>query len=276
MVRIRILSVQKAMMNIAITAHGQPANTGNRAKPMQRSFDGEQDTTATSSEQAFISPFLTWQFSTSQFSTWLTAGLIAWLLVGCSEPQDLDHYIAASHQQAKATAPSAPLALLVVNEEPQAAPMPAYQALTRRSPFLWPHETRLPAHSAGEEAHKALISQVDLSPQLPLDCQLAPLAEPANLVLRATFSDHAGRGRTALIQVNAGEVYRVRLGQRLRINSERAGAQKREADAALSEDLGQVTAITAQSLTLSSNHALSSSNTNQDCPRLLHTVLNLY
>lgn len=185
------------------------------------------------------------------------------MLSACNEPEPMGDYIAQTKAQAqiqaKDQAGNGPPSLLPVT----AYPALDYQAHAARNPFFW-EPLSLAANRPVNETNAALNSAIEAELQanehLP-NCELAPLPD---LVLRAVFHEHHNGGAaSALIQVADAEIYPVKLGQRLIAKVNHPSVHNRsvysqaahQAAADLGEDLGKITAITAQSVTLTPSHA---------------------
>ncbi|WP_319782306.1 pilus assembly protein PilP [Oceanisphaera sp. IT1-181] len=183
------------------------------------------------------------------------------MLSACNEPEPMVDYIAQTKAQAKTQEGNGPPSLLPVT----AYPALVYQAHAARNPFFWEPlslAANRPASEISTSLNIATEAELQANEILPA-CELAPLPD---LVLRAVFHEHhKGGAASALIQVADAEIYPVRLGQRLiaKVNNQAA--------ADLGEDLGKVTAITAQSVTLTPSHTI-----NAGCNNTHAITLHLY
>ncbi|MGO4999488.1 hypothetical protein [Oceanisphaera sp. W20_SRM_FM3] len=192
------------------------------------------------------------------------------LLLACGEPESINEYIANAAKQQGASAE--PLLPLVTVSVPPTQAL-SYQAQDARNPFFWQRETflsdELLASRSLNGSNPKIMSDADLHSTPPEECEVKMLPE---LVLRATFSDHSFNDRSArgmaLIQVAGGAIYPVTLGQRLIASRQGLTASDQSGG---NDDLGEVTAISAQTVTLKQNPL-----GRQHCPGAQHTILRLY
>ena len=196
------------------------------------------------------------------------------LTSGCNEPESMSDYIAQvknGHSQVNMAEQS----VILLPLTPSARL--SYQAQAERNPFYWQQASLSPQLLAASETsaiNMATVTPVELSEHpTQADCELAP--QPT-LVLRAIFNEVQGfqKGAVALIQVAGAELYSVKLGQRLMINPDGAAVSQQTLNtptaADLGVDIGKITAITGQAVTLTP-HAAS-----DGCPIELPIVLSLY
>lgn len=182
------------------------------------------------------------------------------MLSACNEPEPMVDYIVQTKAQAKTAEGNGPPSLLPIT----AYPALVYQAHAARNPFFW-EPLSLVANRPVNKTNAALNSAIEAELQVhehQPNCELAPLPD---LVLRAVFHEHHGSGAaSALIQVADAEIYPVRLGQRLIAKVNNPSGNNRsvysqvahQTAADLGEDLGKITAITPQSVTLTPNHTI--------------------
>ena len=195
---------------------------------------------------------------------------VCWVLCACSEPESINEYIAnAAKRQSVSAEPL--LSLATVSVPPSQAL--SYQAQAERNPFFWHRETflsdELLANRSLNGANPKIMLEADLHVTPSEECEVQMLPE---LVLRATFSEYSFNERSAkgmaLIQVADGAVYPVRLGQRLIASRQDSAASAQSGE---NDDLGEVMAISAQTVTLKQNRFGS-----QHCPGAEQTTLRLY
>ncbi|ART81961.1 hypothetical protein CBP31_04390 [Oceanisphaera profunda] len=179
------------------------------------------------------------------YVNWVLLMVAGLMLSACNEPEPMVDYITQTKAQAKTQEGNGPPSFLPVT----AYPVLVYQAHAARNPFFWEPlslAANRPASEINTSLNIATDAELQANEHLP-NCELAPLPD---LVLRAVFHEQQGSGAaSALIQVADAEIYPVSLGQRLvaKVNNRVA--------ADLGEDLGKITAITAQSVTLTPSYA---------------------
>lgn len=173
------------------------------------------------------------------------------MLTGCGEPEPISKYtvnVDAHPPNSTTLQPDLPLLL----------PAQTYQAQAERNPFFWDPEPSLvdslKKSAVIHESSSGLIIQPRRDPGSSQprkeECELAPLPD---LILRATFSEHSGYGHvaSALIQVADGDVYAVSLGQRLIVKA--VNPVINQLNQELNNELGIITAINTQNITLKQN-----------------------
>ncbi|MBU3825246.1 MAG: hypothetical protein H9917_10570 [Candidatus Oceanisphaera merdipullorum] len=200
---------------------------------------------------------------------------VCWLLCACSEPESINEYIAnAAKWQSVSAEPLLPLATVSV---PPSQAL-SYQAQAKRNPFFWPSETFLSDELLASRSLNGATTKVMVDADFHLtpseECEAKMLPE---LILRAIFSEHSFNDLSfnersakgmALIQVAGGAIYPVRLGQRLIASRQDSAASVQSGE---NDDLGEVMAISAQTVTLKQNRFGS-----QHCPGTQQTTLRLY
>lgn len=200
---------------------------------------------------------------------------VCWLLCACSEPESINEYIANAANKMNVSAEALPPLSSVSEPSSQAL---SYQAQAERNPFFWQRETflsdELLASRSLNGANPKIMLEADLHATPSEECEVQMLPE---LVLRATFSEYSFNDLSfnersakgmALIQVAGGAIYPVRLGQRLIASRQDSAASAQSGE---NDDLGEVMAIRAQTVTLKQNRFGS-----QYCPGTQQTILRLY
>lgn len=186
----------------------------------------------------------TFTFSRPRRLALMLSGLL--MTSGCDEPKPMTDFI--THTLAQTGSEPISLPPLVVYK---AVP---YQAGQKRNPF------KLADSASFTDAQAIEISSIGT------DCESHAVSELPALSLQATFNETHGRSKAmAMIQVAQAEVYTVKLGQRLVAKIDPPTGD------AVTTDLGEVIAITSQSVTLKPPFHLES-----HCSQSKSTLLTLY